>query len=103
MKLSAIIWDWNGTLLNDVDYAIGCMNRLLTARGMPKLDRDSYRRIFAFPVEDYYLRLGFDLERESFEALSREFINHYYSSLEEPALYLGAGEIIGELARMGIE
>ncbi len=103
MVLKTVIWDWNGTLLNDVDYAIGCMNRLLAARGMPKLDRDSYRRIFTFPVEDYYLRLGFDLERESFEALSREFIDHYYSSLEEPALYFGAGEIIDELARLGIQ
>ncbi len=103
MVLKNVIWDWNGTLLNDVDYAIGCMNRLLAARGMPKLDRDSYRRIFTFPVEDYYLRLGFDLERESFEALSREFIDHYYSSLEEPALYFGAGEIIDELAVLGIQ
>ena len=101
-KLSAIIWDWNGTLLDDVDYAIGCMNRVLSARGMPPLDRDRYRRIFTFPVEEYYLRLGFDLERESFATLSREFIDHYYSGLSEPVLYPGAMEIVDELVRLGL-
>ncbi|MEE9466218.1 MAG: HAD hydrolase-like protein [Candidatus Neomarinimicrobiota bacterium] len=102
MKLSAIIWDWNGTLLDDVDYAIGCMNRLLTARSMPRLDRARYRSIFTFPVKTYYQRLGFKIDREPFEALSREFINHYYRNLEKPDLHAGARELLVELADLGL-
>jgi len=72
-----IIWDWNGTLLDDLDYSIGVMNRLLDRRGLPELDRTRYHAVFDFPVRDYYARLGFDPTTNSFEALSAEFITAY--------------------------
>lgn len=48
-----IIWDWNGTLLDDVDIVIEAMNRLLKRRNMPLLDYYTYKKIFTFPVKDY--------------------------------------------------
>jgi phosphoglycolate phosphatase len=72
-----IIWDWNGTLLDDVDYSVGVMNILLRRRGLPALDRARYHVVFDFPVRDYYARLGFDPARDRFEALSEEFIGAY--------------------------
>jgi phosphoglycolate phosphatase len=48
-----IIWDWNGTLLDDVDYSVGVMNILLRRRGLPALDRARYHVVFDFPVRDY--------------------------------------------------
>jgi len=100
--LSAVIWDWNGTLLDDVDYAIGCMNRLLARRGMPSLDRDRYRRTFCFPVEEYYRKLGFDFQEESFAEISGEFIDHYYRDLEIPSPHEGALELVSELGAAGV-
>ena len=29
-----IIWDWNGTLLDDVDSAVNALNRMLAMRGL---------------------------------------------------------------------
>ena len=55
-----IIWDWNGTLLDDLDYCVGIMNAILRRRSLPELDRARYRAVFDFPVRDYYARLGFD-------------------------------------------
>ena len=45
-----IIWDWNGTILNDVEHAVMVMNTLLDEHQLPLIDRDYYREIFDFPV-----------------------------------------------------
>ena len=55
-----IIWDWNGTLLNDVQYGIQLINALLHEYGRPTLpDVSAYHRVFTFPVKDYYAAVGF--------------------------------------------
>lgn len=72
-KYKHIIWDWNGTLLDDVDIVIDAMNNLLRRRGLPLLNRKLYRQIFTFPVKDYYARLGFDFSNEPYEKLADEF------------------------------
>ena len=72
-----IIWDWNGTLLDDLDLSIGVMNSLLVRRALPTLDRARLHALFDFPVRRYYERLGFDPAKDSFEQLSVEFISAY--------------------------
>lgn len=101
-QLETVIWDWNGTLLDDVEYAMGCMNKVLGKRQMPLLTIERYRKIFGFPVREYYQRAGFDFESESFETVSAEFIAHYYRDLSTPKLHPGAGELVEELDSIGI-
>lgn len=72
-----LIWDWNGTLLDDLDYSIGVMNTLLARRRLPVLQRERYHALFDFPVRVYYERLGFDPAADPFEKLSTEFITGY--------------------------
>ena len=56
-----ILWDWNGTLLDDVDLCVDALNRLLAGFGYPqRYDHERYRAIFGFPIEEYYVRAGFD-------------------------------------------
>jgi phosphoglycolate phosphatase len=77
MKYNCIIWDWNGTLFDDMDVSISVMNRVLSNRGLPLLDNKRYKEIFGFPVQQYYLQLGIDLVNETFEKISTEFITEY--------------------------
>lgn len=72
-----ILWDWNGTLLDDVVVCIDCMNIMLEKRNLPQIDRQTYRDIFTFPVIDYYKKLGFDFNREPFTDLAPEYISLY--------------------------
>lgn len=30
-----VFWDWNGTLLDDVEFTRGCLNWLLEQHGLP--------------------------------------------------------------------
>ena len=79
-KYSHILWDWNGTLFDDVDWCMQCMNTMLSARGMNTLpDRAAYHRAFCFPIIDYYQNVGFDFAREPFEVLAAEYIALYHA------------------------
>jgi len=97
-----IIWDWNGTLLNDVDACIRAMNMLLEKRKMPKINLESYRNLFSFPVIDCYKTIGFDFERENFEVLAKEYIGYYQKTTSGTALLQeGAAEILEQFKSQG--
>jgi len=77
---SHVIWDWNGTLFDDVGWCITVMNRLLASRNLKPLGGIAeYHRVFCFPVINYYRNVGFDLEKESFEDLAEEYVAMYHA------------------------
>lgn len=80
-----IIWDWNGTLIDDVNAAVNALNRMLAARGVPPTTRDFYRAHFGFPVRPFYTRVGLDLEREDWDRICTDF--HRFIG-EEPDQHL---------------
>ncbi len=74
-----IVWDWNGTLRDDVQAAVNGMNALLRARSLPEVSVEVHRELFSFPVRNYYAALGFELEKEDWEQLSHDFITAFLS------------------------
>jgi phosphoglycolate phosphatase len=96
-----IFWDWNGTLLNDTDICVTTMNSMLSRRGMPTLTLDLYKEVFGFPVVDYYKKVGFNFDQESFENLSIEFIDAYQSALASAPLAKGAMKVIEKFIEIG--
>jgi phosphoglycolate phosphatase len=101
-KYKHIIWDWNGTLINDVWLVVEIMNKMLKKRNMPGIDSKKYREIFDFPVIDYYEKLGFDFSNESFEELTVEFISEYYTRFNECKLFDETEEVLKKIRDMGI-
>ena len=97
-----IIWDWNGTLLDDVDIVIDAMNNLLSRRGLPLINRESYKHIFTFPVKDYYARLGFDFLAEPYEKLADEFTAEIYSNKYSYKLFPEVEKILEKVHCLGI-
>lgn len=97
-----VVWDWNGTLLNDVDAVLGAIGDLLEGHGLARVDRDQYRAVFGFPILEYYKKLGFDFEKESFEVLSERFVAHYAARASECALHSGSQDLFGALDKIGI-
>jgi phosphoglycolate phosphatase len=72
-----IIWDWNGTLFNDVELCANVMNLLLTQESLPNISIKKYKEIFTFPVVEYYKIAGHTFERNSFEVLGKQFMVEY--------------------------
>jgi phosphoglycolate phosphatase len=98
-----IIWDWNGTLLDDSWLAVKVMDNMLTKRNLPGLTLEKYREVFDFPVQDYYTRLGFDFKNESFELLGLEFIEHYNSLATECQLRPFAIDTLEKFKQAGLK
>lgn len=96
-----VIWDWNGTLLDDAWVCLEIVNGMLSRRNLPTMDLKRYREIFDFPVADYYRRAGFDFSREPFERLADEFIGEYLARMGECALHDAVEETLARVERSG--
>ena len=97
-----VIWDWNGTLFDDVALCVDVMNGLLRRRAMTTLTEARYRAVFDFPVKEYYRDLGFDFDRESFETVGTEFITDYEARRHEAALRGGAESVLSTIRDAGV-
>ena len=102
VALKHIIWDWNGTMLDDRWLTIAAMNIVLARRNMAELTEDRYLQLFTFPVIEYYRRLGFDFDKEPFSVSGSEFINEYNARAFEPQLHDGIIDLIAELNENGV-
>jgi phosphoglycolate phosphatase len=78
-KYDHVIWDFNGTLLQDAWLCIDVMNDMLNRRGLKTLSPQGYAEIFDFPVQDFYQRAGWDFSRYPFKMLSDEFMAGYHA------------------------
>ena len=96
-----VIWDWNGTLLQDLDHAVATVNHLLKKRNLPILNQSSYKEKFHFPIRSYYNLLGFDLKNESFEALCEEFVDLFMHGVFDCPLVPGARDILQKVKTLG--
>ena len=101
--MKSVIWDFNGTILDDVELAAGSINEVLRRRNLPIIDKAAHRRIFRFPVSDYYRSLGFDLDREEQGDISDEFHSVYQSGVESCSLNPGIAEALEYLEKHGID
>lgn len=102
MKPAYVIWDWNGTLLDDAQTCVDTMNAMLGRRGLPLLTMARYREIFTFPVEDYYRAAGFSFEKEPFPLLAEEYIRPYNQAALSCGLCPGAKEALEQLRAWGV-
>ena len=102
--LHTILWDWNGTLLDDVEVALAAMNEMLARRGLSLLQgREPYRDIFTFPVRAYYTAAGLDLSAEPFESLAVEWTGLYHRFYPRCGLFPAARAVLQAVGEMGLE
>lgn len=101
MTSPTIIWDWNGTLLNDLSLCIASINQLLRKRELPLLDKKLYQEVFSFPVKDYYSAIGFDFSTEDFSVPAHEFIDLYEAGVENCLLHSSAEQVLSYFRHKG--
>lgn len=98
MKDITVVWDWNGTLLDDVALNCAIMNRMLRKRGKdPIPSLEVYRQIFGFPIKGYYERAGFDFTQEDYETVADEYMALYRRDSMECRLFPGARQVLSDL------
>ncbi len=102
-RYDLVIWDWNGTLLCDVDVNVRTINILLHKRGLPQIPRvEAYLERFRFPVIDYYHELGFNTDVENFSDIANDYISVYNVEARDAGLYGGAADVLEAVRGIGV-
>ena len=100
-----IIWDWNGTLLDDAAWSMQCINHVLAlSQRPPFFCIEGYREVFGFPTRDYYIRAGLDFADAPFETLAQVYIDRYHGDGGRSlALFDDAAPALAAIAAAGIK
>lgn len=97
-----VFWDWNGTLLDDAEYTLGCLNWLLARHAYPqRYGLAAYRELFGFPIEEYYRHAGFDFVRHPYPMLAQEFMDRYNAGVPACAAMPQAMQTLAALQSAG--
>jgi phosphoglycolate phosphatase len=101
-KFEHIIWDWNGTLLNDTALCLNIINGLLKTKNLKTLSLEDYRLIFDFPVKNYYEKVGFNFIDYSFEEVGKQWMDEYEIRKGETVLFEGTKDVLDYISSLGI-
>lgn len=102
MKYKNIVWDWNGTLLDDVQISVDTINRMLRKKRLDELTVEKYKAIFGFPVKEYYEGIGYDFNRDDWEAISLDFVDTYGELSKDVVLTSGVNSVLAGLKECGV-
>jgi phosphoglycolate phosphatase len=97
-----IIWDWNGTLLNDTSLCLNIINSVLKSKNIKTLSLEDYRLIFDFPVKKYYEKAGFNFAEYSFEEVGKQWMDEYEIRKGETFLFEGTKDVLDYISSLGI-
>lgn len=98
-----VVWDWNGTLLDDLSIVIAAVNRSISQFGENPIDGDAYRDHYTRPVRRFYDALmGRVVSDEEWLRLDTGFHDAYFTLAEEARLAEGAVEALDHLDRHGV-
>ena len=99
-----VIWDWNGTLLDDLQYTWQIGNMLLKNEGHKEVSLQFYLDNFTFPVSEYYRILGFDVDnKEYFKSICHYFVGKYMEGISDCSVKPEMKLILEKVKVMGLK
>ena len=102
MMIRQILWDWNGTLLDDVAYGISVRNRTFPAFQLPTIQSmDEYYRQFTFPIRLYYERAG--VTDDIFVAVAHAWMDEYVRGFYSVPLHTDAQDVLERFRKAGMK
>ncbi len=96
MRYHYIFWDFNGTIIDDVNTALGCVNDLLERKGRKHITLAEYYNYIETPIVGFYHHI-LPPEEIDFEEISRDYHRDYAKRENETHLANGAFELLQRL------
>lgn len=96
-----IIWDFNGTLLNDAQLSVDLDNYVFDKLGLPQITLDDYKNNMTMPVRDFYSAVGVDYSVHSYETIARLWLDEFNRKAVGVGLVSGALDAIRFLHEQG--
>ena len=101
MRYRHVIWDFNGTLLDDTRLCLTIGNEMLIADGREPITLDQYREWIEYPILRYYEKLGYQFTPEEFVQVSEDYHRIYDSRRQEADLHEGIVDVLTALRDAG--
>ncbi|WP_206957593.1 HAD family hydrolase [Trinickia acidisoli] len=102
MDIEHIVFDWNGTLLDDIELAVKSVNLCARRFDVASVTRERYREAFHFPIASFYATLGFDLERTPFAEIVQRYLEHFDANVAQCPLHDGVTALLDAAADAGV-
>lgn len=93
MKYKNILWDWNGTILNDTPVAFEATNILLERYGYSTITLEYYRDNIDTPIVNFYSKI-FDLNKHDMQMLDDEWGVLYNQLSDRIGLHEGVKDLL---------
>lgn len=103
MKYKHIIWDWNGTIVDDSWLSLEVLNSILRDFNLPEISLSFYRDNFSFPVVNFYRQIGFDLSKQVFEQVGETFMSRFNAKRFDCRLQSGARKLAELFSGAGLK
>lgn len=101
--LSHVVWDWNGTLLDDSPISIEATSWACKLIADVTVDQDTYRKNFTRPVRLFYDRLlGRPATDGEWHRIVEEFHSRYESAVPTAPLRPEAKAVLEWVTKLGI-
>ncbi len=102
-RYSYVFWDWNGTIIDDLEINLSVINTLLSDRKMPIISLPEYRKTFTFPIKEFYRRVGFPTDGAEYEQLVHDYWELYKGKSNGIPLMIGALDVLNALKKNQIK
>lgn len=98
-----VIFDFNGTVVNDVKVSLDalnyCVNKYLDRK---PIDMQEYLDVFTFPIQTYYERVGFDWSKGyTYEQVGQDWFDYYRDHKNEYDIFDGVIEMLNKAHDLG--
>ncbi len=98
--IKLIIWDFNGTVINDVDTSVAAVNDMLKVRNLPPTDKKHYIENLIMPLDKYYSTIG--IHNIDISVLSVEFRKYCLKNENLSEIFYDFPKAIETSKKMGI-
>ncbi len=102
-KYDFVLWDWNGTLLDDLEMNLEVMKELMTENGLLNVPpKEFFLEHFGFPVGDFYELLGFDFSKIDYLKLADDYVEKYEEKFKTTGLFENTEKTLNTLFENGV-
>lgn len=102
MSFAAVVFDWDGTLVDSIASIVGCTERALADVGAPPVAAEAIRRTIGLGIRDMIEELVPHCDDALFLAICQAYRDHWrghFGSLHQP--FAGVADVLAGLAADG--
>ena len=106
MNKKLIVYDWNGTLIDDTWITAQCFSFVIAPWGLPPLTAETFRQAYDVPWTVMYKNMGVSdahIAQLSGHPIGENFLNDYETRINQAKLHNGTSAILQSMTDQGID